>query len=138
METVQQNENAVRRCVEIFNQRTTEFVDACFAENAEWIELPTAGRPAGRQGNRAFLREQQKQLLSLFPDRQLTIRNLVAQGDQVVLEQDWSGTAAMDLGSVKAGSKVRLQIASFFKLVDGLIVKQTDYCISIRNEAANQ
>jgi ketosteroid isomerase-like protein len=103
MATVQQNEAAVRRCVEIFNKRTTEFVDACFAENAEWIELPMPGTPRGRQGNRAFMREQQEQLLRLFPDRQMSIRNLVAQGDQVVLELEWWGTAAMTVGSMNSG-----------------------------------
>jgi hypothetical protein len=30
-----------------------------------------------------------------------------------------------------------MRIASFFTLVDGLIVKQTDYCVSIQSEAAN-
>jgi predicted ester cyclase len=49
------------------------------------------------------MREQQEQLLRLFPDRQMSIRNLVAQGDQVVLELEWWGTAAMTVGSMNSG-----------------------------------
>lgn len=138
MITAQQNEDAVRRCVEIYNKRTTEFVDICFAEDAEWIELPTPGRPKGRQGNRAFMREQQEQILRLFPDRQMNILNLVAQGEQVVLELEWRGTAAATVGGLRAGAQARLRIASSFTLVDGLIVRQTDYCVPIQNETENQ
>ena len=35
MPTLGRNEAAVRRCVDHFNKRTLEWVDTCFAENAE-------------------------------------------------------------------------------------------------------
>jgi len=98
------------------------------------MKLPMPGTPRGRQGNRAFLREQQERLLRLFPDRQMSIRNLVALGDQVVLELEWWGTAAMTVGGLSAGAQVRLRIASFFTLADSLIVRQTDYCVPVPNE----
>ena len=138
MPTFQENEGAVRRCVDLFNQRTVEWVDACYAENAEWIELPIPGISRGRQGNRAFMRESAERLLRLYPDRQMSIRNLVAQGDQVVLEVDWRGTAAAATGSLKVGDRVHFRVASFFALVDGLILKQTDYCIPIPSETAGR
>ena len=136
MLTPQENESAVRRCVDLFNKRTLEWVDTCFAENAEWIELPIPGISRGRQGNRAFLRETAERILRIYPDRQLYIRNLVVQGEQVVLEQEWGGTAAIAVGSLSVGTRICFRVASFFTLVDGLIVRQTDYCIPIPNEAA--
>jgi len=136
MLTFQQNENAIRRCVDLFNKRTVEWVDTCFAENAEWIELPIPGISRGRQGDRAFLRETAEHILGLYPDRQMSIRNLVAQGEQVVLELDWCGTVAAAVGGLNVGDRIRFRVASFFTLVDGLIVRQTDYCIPIPNEAA--
>jgi ketosteroid isomerase-like protein len=136
MPTFHESEGAVRRCVDLFNQRTVEWVDACYAKNVEWIELPIPGISRGRQGNRDFLREAAERLLRLYPDRQMSIRNLVAQGDQVVLEIDWVGTAAAAIGGLNAGERVHFRVASFFTLVDGLIVKQTDYCIPIQSEAA--
>jgi ketosteroid isomerase-like protein len=138
MQTLRQNEKAVRRCVDLFNQRTMEWVDTCFADNVEWIELPIPGISRGRQGNRAFMRESAERTLELYPDRQMSIRNLVAQGEQVVLELDWCGTAAAAVGPLSVGSQVRFRVASFFTLVDGLIVRQTDYCVPIPNEAASQ
>ena len=138
MPTLQENESAVRRCVDLFNQRTVEWVDACFAENAEWIELPIPGISRGRQGNRDCMRESAERLLRLYPDRQMSIRNLVAQGDQVVLELDWWGTVAAAVGGLKVGDRVRFQVASFFTLADGLIVKQTDYCIPIPSETSGR
>ena len=137
MLTPQENESAVRRCVDLFNKRTLEWVDTCFAENAEWIELPIPGISRGRQGNRAFLRETAERILRIYPDRQLYIRNLVVQGEQVVLEQEWGGTAAIAVGSLSVGTRICFRVASFFTLVDGLIVRQTDYCIPIPNEAAS-
>jgi ketosteroid isomerase-like protein len=97
--TVERNEAAIPRCADLFNQRTSEWVEKCYAENAEWVELPMPGTPQGRRGTHATLRESAEQLLRLFPDRQMTIRNLVAQADQVVLEVDWKGTAAAAVGS---------------------------------------
>jgi len=137
MSTLQQNESAIRRCVDLFNKRTVEWVDVCFAENAEWIELPIPGISRGRQGNRAFLREAAERLLRMYPDRQMSIRNLVAQGDQVVLELEWWGTAAAAVGGLNVGDQIRFRVASFFTLVDGLIVRQADYCIPIPRDVAS-
>jgi len=93
--------------------------------------LPIPGISPGRQGNRAFMRAEAERTLKLYPNRQMSIRNLVAQGDQVVVELDWWGMAAAAVGGLHVGDLVRFRVASFFTLVDGLIVKQTDYCIPI-------
>ena len=135
MSATQQNESAVRQCVELFNKCTLEWVDTCFAAEAEWTELPIPGISRGRQGKRAFLRESAERILSLYPDRQMSIRNLVAQDDRLVLEVDWRGTTAQAVGSLPAGAQIHFRVASFFRLVDGLIVSQTDYCIPIPSEA---
>ena len=126
---IAQNEAAARRCIALFNRRTLEWVETCYAPNVEWIELPLPATPAGQHGDRAFLGQVARRLLVLFPDRQLEIRNLVAQRDQVVLELDWWGTAAATVGNLRAGSPVRLRVASFLTFADGLIVKQVDYCV---------
>ena len=127
MTAVKRNEQAIRDCVDLFNKCTLEWVDTCYAEEADWIELPVPGISRGRQGKRAFLRETAGHILMLYPNRQLRILNLVAQADQVVLDQAWQGTTAAAFGGVSAGTMIRFQVASFFTLVDGLIIKQTDY-----------
>jgi len=134
METSQQNERAIRHCVDLFNQCTLEWIDTCYAEEAEWIELPIPGISIGRQGKRAFMREAAGRILRLYPNRQLRIMNMVSQGDQVVLEQDWRGTVATTMGSLKVGDQICFRVASFFALLNGLIIKQTDYCILVPQE----
>ena len=123
------SERAIRRCVELYNRRTAEWVDTCYAVDAEWTELPMPATPRGRGGKRPVLRAAAERVLALFPERQMKIRNLVAQGQQVAVELEWSGTAALAMGTVKPGAMVRLRIASFFTVADGLITKHTDYCV---------
>ena len=138
MKTVKQNEQAIRQCVELFNKCTLDWVDTCYAEEAEWIELPIPGISRGRQGRLAFLRETAGRVLELYPDRQLRILNLVAQTDQGMLEQEWQGTTVTAAGGVSADITIRFRVASFFTLVDGMIIKQTDYCIPIPAQDAIQ
>jgi ketosteroid isomerase-like protein len=137
MDTTKQNEAAARRCVDLFNQKQiTAWVEACYAENAEWIELPRPATPNGQRGNRDFLRQVSEGVLKFVPDRQMEIRNLIAQDDQVVLELDWRGTTAAPLGSLLAGSVIRYRVATFLTFVDGMIARETDYCIPIRESVA--
>jgi hypothetical protein len=98
--------------------------------------LPIPGISRGPKGNRVFLRETAKRILKLYRDREMSNRNLIALSEQVVLELDWWGTAAAMVGGLSVGAQVRFRIASFFTLVEGLIVRPTDYCVPIPNEAA--
>lgn len=68
----------------------------------------------------------------------MAIRNLVAQGDQVVLELDWQGTAAATVGNVKTGLTVRFRVATFLTFAEGMIIKQVDYCVPIQVEGGVQ
>ena len=77
MMTTEQNEAAARRCIDLFNKRTLEWVETCYAPDVEWIELPLPTTPAGQHGDRAFLSQVAQRMLTLFPDRQIEILNLV-------------------------------------------------------------
>lgn len=123
------NKQAILRCIELYNQCTMEWVDACYADKLEWIELPKPGTPQGRRGDLAFFRMSVEQVLNLFPDRRLTVLRSIAEKDCVVLEQEWQGTVAFTTGSLMAGRIAKLRVASFFTLEHGLIVKQIDYCV---------
>ena len=135
METNEQNEAAAQRCIDLFNLRTTEWVSTCYAPIAEWIELPLPSTPAGQHGDRAFLSQAAQRILRLFPDRQMKILNLIAQGDQVVLELDWRGSAAATIGNISAGQLIQFRVATFLTFVDGMIVKQVDYCVPMPGNA---
>jgi ketosteroid isomerase-like protein len=128
----EENTQALLRCIELFNKGTLEWVDACYSKKLEWMELPKPGSPQGRRGDFAFFRQSASQLLSLFPDRRLSVLRSVAERDCVVLEQEWQGTLAVSMGSTVAGTLLRLRVASFFTLEDGLILGQVDYAPSSR------
>ena len=133
MSTLQQNEAAARRCVELFNQkRIDEWIAACYAETVEWIELPRPSSPNGQHGDREAYRVAAERALAFCPDRQMEILNLVAQADQVALELDWRGTTAATLGELPMGPVFRYRMATFLTFVDGLIVREVDYCIPIQ------
>jgi ketosteroid isomerase-like protein len=122
------NEAIVRRCVDTYNQATLEWVDTFYSRDAEWIELPRAGNPEGREGGRDDLREHARNVTALFPDRRMRVIDAVAHGDRVVVQLDWEGTAAHAMDGVAQGRKVRLRIASFFTLDKGRITREVDYC----------
>ena len=122
------NKQSVLRCVELFNKCTMEWLDTCYADHLEWTELPWQSFPQGRHGDLSAYRQSAKQALRLFPDRQLRVLRSLAEGDCVVLEQEWQGTLAFTAGDHAAGSISKLRIVSIFTLENGLITKQTDYC----------
>jgi hypothetical protein len=127
----QEAETLARRCIELYNKRSLEWVDTCYAENVEWLELPLPSSPSGQHGNRTILRNAARRILSLFPDRQMTIYNLVARDNCVALELKWIGTAAATIGTFKMGSVIQYRVATFLTFSDRLITKQVDYCVQI-------
>jgi len=128
-----ENKQALLRCIELFNKCTLEWVDTCYSNKLEWLELPMPGNPQGWQGDFASFRRSAEQLLHLFPDRKLSVLSSLAENDRVVLAQEWQGTAAFTVGNYVAGRTAKLRVASFFTLENGLIIKQIDYCVPAIN-----
>jgi hypothetical protein len=126
-----ENKQALLRCIELFNKCTLEWVDICYSQKLEWIELPKSTTPKGRQGDFIFFHASAEQALQLFPNRKLTVLKIVADDNCVVMDQEWQGTLAVSAGEYVAGTIFRLRLASFFTLENGLIIKQVDYCISM-------
>jgi ketosteroid isomerase-like protein len=132
MSDLKQNEAAARQCVELFNRKDLNtWVETCYTETVEWIELPRQTTPQGQRGNREAYLQNARRVLAFTPDRRMEIRNLVAQGDQVVLEVDWKGTTAQTMANLPAGTLIHYRVANFLTLAGGKIVKQVDYCIPL-------
>ncbi|HTX79835.1 MAG TPA: nuclear transport factor 2 family protein [Longilinea sp.] len=136
MSILQQNEAAARRCVDMFNKgNINAWIETCYAKDAQWIELPRQSTPEGQQGGPELIRSSGEAVLKLAPNRRMTIHSLVAQNDQVVLEIDWQGTTVAPMGNIPAGFTFRYRVATILTFVDGLIVKEVDYCIPLRSDA---
>ncbi len=128
MSSVEQNEAAARRCIDLFNKGNTDWLDICYAPDARWIEHPHLGNPSGVTGDLETFRKTAEWQMSFFPDRRLTIIDVIAQGNKVVLLEDWEGTAAMPFGHRPAGSVGKLRIATFLTFDDNaLIIHHEDF-----------
>jgi hypothetical protein len=127
------NKNAVLKCIDLFNKCNLDWIDICYSKQLDWNEFSNPAFPQGRKGDYSAYRTAAQQLLSVFPDRKLTVLKCIADGDNVVLEQEWAGTLAVNIGNFKSGEISKLRIASFFTFKNGLIIKQNDYCASATN-----
>jgi hypothetical protein len=55
------------------------------------------------------------------------IKNAFAAGDWVTLEIVWTGTLAIPLGSMAAGTELKAYIATILQFQDGMIITQHQY-----------
>jgi ketosteroid isomerase-like protein len=62
----------------------------------------------------------------MFTTRHQPIANAVVDGDRVATEVDWTGTAAVDLGLMKAGEPIAMRGASFMTITEGLLTRIVD------------
>ena len=130
MDATAETEAVARKLVEEYNRGTPDWVETCHAEDSQWNELPLFGGH-GRSGGRADLRKAAEGALIGFPDRRMTLLNVIAGGDQAAIEVEWNGRAAQDSERFKAGEPFSLRIVFVIKVRDGKIVRQTDYCIPV-------
>ena len=81
-----ENERIVRNFFTVFNRHEQE---SMFKDWSEDIEVVT---PTMRKLDYDGFKEEMLQERNGFPDAQMTIRNLVSQGNVVAVETDWKGT----------------------------------------------
>jgi len=121
-------EATARNLITEYNKGLPGWVEACHAENTEWIELPFLGGP-GRSGGRKELRAAADLQVVNFPDRRMQLLNVVADGGQAALEVEWTGTAAKDTAWAKQGETLTLRAVLMLTVKDGRVVKEVDYVI---------
>jgi steroid delta-isomerase-like uncharacterized protein len=95
------NKALVRRFYEeIFNQKNMDALDALLPSDAVDHALPP-GMPAGREGVRQFI----GMYLTAFPDMRVTLEDLLAEGDKVVVRTTYRGTHQAELMGIPATGK---------------------------------
>ena len=119
--STEQNRALVRRMVEeIFNRgslsRIDEFVAPDFVEHEE---LPP-GIPRGREGVTQLL----SIFRSAFADFKVTIDDIIAEGDKVVIRQTFSGTHKGEfMGIPPTGKSVSFGVIDIIRIADGKFVE---------------
>ncbi len=119
--STEQNRALARRLIEeILNQRNMSVIDEIFSPDfVENEELPP-GVPPGREAPRALF----GMLHRAFPDFNATIKQIIAEGDKVVLYMTWTGTQEGELlGIPPTGKRVSFDVIDIVGIADGKLVE---------------
>lgn len=98
-----------------------------YAPDAVQEELPNRLYEHGQRRELAALRSSAEKGKELLGRQSYRVENVIANGDDVAAEVDWSAELKIGFGRVAAGSTLRARIAMFVRLRDGRIVSQRNY-----------
>lgn len=112
----------VEQAIEAYNAKDFERYESFFAEDLHFCHHNRGHELHDRQSLVDTLRTF---ATSLIPDRQLgPAKHLVQEGNVVIRQQTWTGTAAVDVaGMAAAGETVSLDLCSVF-VFDGEVIAE--------------
>jgi steroid delta-isomerase-like uncharacterized protein len=104
----------VRRAYELINAHDIDGFGALLADDfVEREELPGGGQD--REGVKAFFRME----IAAFPDLKMTVEDIIAEGDKVVVRVRFTGTHQGELmGIPPTGRSVDVQVIDIMRLED--------------------
>ena len=116
----ERNKAVIRRFVEeVQNEKDWTVFDELNDPSFVNLSAPP-GVPSDREGGKMFL----SGFLNAFPDCQVTIDEMIAEGDRVVTKKTFTGTHTADLGDIPATHRrVTLQYVDIMRVRDGRIVE---------------
>jgi steroid delta-isomerase-like uncharacterized protein len=115
----EQNKEIVRRLSdEIWNQHNLDIIDELVAEEFVEHNPPLPGFPPGRQAFRMAAAVG----LNAFPDCSVSVEDLLAEGDKVVLRWTFRGTHENEIMDIPAtGRPVEFGGIYIFRIADGQV-----------------
>ena len=119
--STEQNKASMRRFMEeVFNRGNVSLVDELIAPDfVEHEELPP-GMPPGREAVKAFF----TMFRSAFPDLKVTVDDMIAEGDKVVVRSTWSGTHKGEfMGIPPTGKSVSFGVTDTVSIAGGKLVE---------------
>jgi steroid delta-isomerase-like uncharacterized protein len=116
----ERNKAVVRRFIEeIQNNKNMDLFDELNAEDFVNLSAPP-GMPSDRESGKMFLGG----FLAGFPDSQVTVDDMIAEGDRVATKKTFTGTHTGDfMGIAPTGNRVTLQYVDILRLRDGQIIE---------------
>jgi ketosteroid isomerase-like protein len=97
---------------------TTDFVQR------EW---PNPMSPQGASRNLPEVLQAAEQGREVVGDQVFQIATEAVDGDQVIMEVNWSATLLVDFPSATAGTRIRARMAIFLTIRDGKVCAQHNY-----------
>ena len=115
--SVEQNKALFRRFVEeVFNKGNVNTIDELLASDfAEREELPP-GMPRDREGVKQLTR----MFRTAFPDFNVSIDDMIAEGDKIVARTTWNGTQKGEfMGIPPSGKRVSFDVIDIIRISEG-------------------
>ena len=114
------NKAIIRRLIEeVLNQGRLDVINVLFA--ADFVDRSTAEQTPGPEGVKQFV----SAVRVGFPDLLVSIDDLLAEGDKVVIRTTWQGThQGIYAGREPTGKRVRRTMIQIFRLADGKLVEE--------------
>jgi ketosteroid isomerase-like protein len=106
---------------------TGEALAAFYAPEVVQEEFPNRLVPQGARRDLAAILEGAERGQKVMASQRYEILHALADGDRAAVEFRWSGTLAVAVGPLPAGSEMRGRFASFLEFRDGRIVAQRSY-----------
>ena len=118
--STEENKVLIRRFYEeVFNKRNLAALDEFYAPDHVDHTLPP-GLPVGPEGTKQAI----AMILSGFPDLHVTIEDMIAEGDKVVIRFTTHGTQLGRLGGIPpTGKQVAVSTIEITRIADGRIVE---------------
>jgi len=115
----EENKALIRLVFEAFNRGNLAIVDDIFSPR--FVDLSTPDQPIGPQGVKDYF----TMVRTGFPDIQVVIDVLIAEGDRVALRTVWRGTHLGEYEGVAAtGKQVVRTMIQIFRIADGKIAEE--------------
>jgi ketosteroid isomerase-like protein len=115
---------------EAYNAQEPDFVERFFSEDLVYKSYgPWA--PQGMTRDREGLKLGMAFGMRVFPDRRTTVKSRVAEGDTVVEETEWVGTASDEHPTLQEGEREILRDITFYRFRDGKIVEIREYAVAV-------
>lgn len=115
--SVEQNKALFRRLVEeVFNQGNVSIIDELLAPNFVEREVLPPGTPGGREG----VKQLTMMFRTAFPDFNVSIDDMIAEGDKVVARTTWNGTQKGEfMGIPPGGKRVSFDVIDIIRVSEG-------------------
>jgi steroid delta-isomerase-like uncharacterized protein len=115
--STEQNKALFRRFVEeVFNQGNVSTIDEFLAPNFVEREVLPPGTPSGREG----VKQLTMMFRTAFPDFNVSIDDMIAEGDKIVARTTWSGTQKGEfMGIPPSGKRVSFDVIDIIRISEG-------------------
>jgi steroid delta-isomerase-like uncharacterized protein len=115
--SVEQNKALFRRLIEeVFNKGNVSTIDEFLAPNFVEREVLPPGTPSGREG----VKQLTMMFRTAFPDFNVSIDDMIAEGDKIVARTTWSGTQKGEfMGIPSSGKRVSFDVIDIIRISEG-------------------